>query len=170
MTAPNMFLTPEKTFSVGLRWDETAKRFERAEVQDGEPIFDLVTPTRAEVHEHYGALSGMSKPGTLLNYEDVSDVIWGNPARKMRPLAVRVRNVPDFSVPHPAITLGLARIIRQECGLEAQEVPATTDSGEPTTAFQRLPQEGNSASLSGSTSGSSSNPAEGVGTATAAQV
>jgi hypothetical protein len=165
MTAPNIFLTPNKTFQVALAWDEKTKRFERALPSPEGVAFDLVTPDRKEVHEHYAAFSSIPKPG--LDYSEIMDVVWGNPDRKMRPMVARIHNAPTDAIPHPSVTLALMRILRQECGLDPEEIPAPTEDNPTATVRQELPSEGNSGSPSGSGLGSLPSPAGAAGTANA---
>lgn len=168
MNAPNIFLTANKTFSVALAWNAEKSVFERKEPGPGDIVFVLATPTRTESHEHYGGLSCVPRMGTNLDYSDTEDILWGNKTRGIQGLVREVKNVPEgVSGFLPKITFALAKIIRQECGMDSAEVPATTQDGEPTTVFQRVPAEGNSGSPSESDSAFTANRAEAVGTANA---
>ena len=162
MPTPSMFMDPEKTFSVSLVWNETTQMFDAIPPQEGEIVFELATSTHGEVHKHLAALSGLPRTGSSLDYSETERVVWGDKERGMRSLVIAVHNGPPAPFrPIPRLTLSLAKIIREECGLQPKEVPAEKN-GKPSTVVERIPSEGNSDSPSSSALGSTPSPASGA--------
>lgn len=154
----NMFFTPDKTFLVSLKWNEDLRTFVAIEPDEALPIFELATPTERLAHEQYHGLMGLPLAGGL---DRTEALMWGQKDEQGRPLPgakglVRsVRGMPAGTVPTPALTTALARLVREECGM-APRLTSTT-AKEPSTA--RMDAEGNSDSPSGSGLDSTPNPA-----------
>lgn len=122
-----MFLTPETTFALRLRWSEKAKTFIPCDHTETETVFEVATPTRAQLHEHFGALQGYPSRGTALDYSELDDLIWGD--EKAPGLVKKV--IPDIKgkgTPHPALTLAIARVVRETLGLVVPLTEAAADA------------------------------------------
>lgn len=140
-----MFLTPDKTFSVSLEWSDEHNTFLAVPAKAGETVFDLATPDETMAHEQYFGLNAVPNESGFM---DTHKVIWGAKNEKgehKKGLVRAVHNAPAGFVPTPRLTIALARICREECGMSARLV----DPSAP-----RLSAEGNSDSPSGSGSGS----------------
>lgn len=162
-----MFLTPETTFSVSLRWSESLRTFLAVppSVPDHGHVFEIATPTESQIHQHYGTLAGLPSPGRGLSYADVHDLIWGVPGTSG--LVRKVTPARPGSA-HPTLTLALARLIREELGLSEplkeptkEAAPDAPTDSVATSSAPSLPAEGNSASPSGSGLASSETAAAG---------
>jgi len=145
-----LFLTPNATFTTGLRWSDSLEKFVPCDVKGSDYVFEIATPTRAELHEHYGAFMGVpARGGSGLDYSELDEQIWGT---ENKPGLVR-KVLPDIKgkgIPHPALTLSIARIVREQLGMEPPLVEPPTATA-PTAGID---SEGNSASPSESGSAS----------------
>lgn len=140
----NLFLTPESTFTTGLRWSEQHKTFVRCEPAEGEGvIFEIATPTDEQLSRHWGALQGIPARGSALDYSELHGLLWGP---KERPGLVRKILPAQKGTIHNALSLAIARVIREELGLEKRLEDDKSEAG--------IDAEGNSASPSGSGSAS----------------
>jgi len=73
-----LFLTPNATFTTGLRWSDSLEKFVPCDVKGSDYVFEIATPTRAELHEHYGAFMGVpARGGSGLDYSELDEQIWG---------------------------------------------------------------------------------------------
>ena len=160
--AIQMFLTPDKGWWTGLRWSSVLRTFLPCDVQQGEPQFMLHSPTREQVHERYGDLCGLPRNGSM-DLSGTHSLIWGD-GRELG-LVRQTKNVPKEFSPHPTLTLALARIIREEIGMEGKRMEESPTESIPAG----IAAEGNSDSPSGSGSASTAETAGSAGTATAAQ-
>lgn len=140
----NLFLTPATTFSTGLRWDDKLNTFVRCEpAEGGGTIFEIAMPTDEQLHTHNGALMGIPSRGNALDYSELHALIWGT--ERSQGLVRKVLPKPSGPA-HPALSLAIARIVREELGLVK---PLGSDQAAP-----GLAAEGNSASPSESGSAS----------------
>lgn len=148
-----MFITPDKTFSISLEWDEEARAFVAIPPSATEPVFDLVTPTEKQMHEQFTAVYGMPRGDG--DFTHVHTLIWGDKdsrdPKEAKGLCRAVRNRPAGMAPSTSLTLALARAIREEMGVSAPIRPRTQEGAQST--------EGNSGLPSASGSDSSSSPA-----------
>lgn len=148
-----MFITPDKTFSISLEWDEKERSFVVVPPSATAPVFDLATPTEKQMHEQFTALYGM--PRGEGDFTHVHALIWGDKdardPKEARGLCRAVRNRPEGMVPSTSLTLALARAIREEMGVSTPIRPSTQEGAQST--------EGNSVSLSASASASTPTPA-----------
>ena len=146
-----MFLTPAKTVSISLVWSDEHSTFLPVPPREGEPVFELATPTEQQAHEQYLALLGVQGRD---GFASTHRLMWGRKADKdnkaSEGLVRRVHGIDGDINPVPALTLALARIAREEAGMV---VPLQ----DPTAT--RLDAEGNSDSPSGSGSDSTPSPA-----------
>lgn len=147
-----MFLTPETTFSVSLRWSDSLQTFLPVppSVADHGYVFEIATPTESQIHQHYGTIAGLPSPGRGLSFLDAHDLIWGTPGV---PGLVRKVTPARTGRTHPALTLSLARLVREELGLSEplkEAAPDAPTDSVATAPAPSLPAEGNSASPSGS--------------------
>lgn len=145
----NMFLTPQKTFLIGLRWSDKLQDFLPCPPEDGKPQFRIATPTDAVVHEKWGELHALPSGGSF-NFSGTHRLIWGN--GREQGLVREVLNGPQEMNPLPALTHAIARVIREELGLQERKVEPE-DPPKPAEPAG-LEAEGNSGELSGSGSGS----------------
>lgn len=142
----NLFLSPESTFTTGLRWSESLKTFVRCDQKESSHAFEIATPTEEQLHAHHGALQGIPARGSALDYSELHELIWGS---KNRPGLVKKVLPEPKGTRHLVLTQAIARLVREELGLVTRlsEVP------EP-DAKPGLDAEGNSASPSSSGSAS----------------
>ena len=137
-----MFLTPETTFALRLRFSAKRNTFVPCSHTESEVVFDVATPTRAQLHEHFGALQGYPGRGAALDYSEIDHLIWGD---EKTPGLVRkvIPDIKTLGTPHPSLTLAIARVIREKLG---QSVPVTDEPDAPATPapIPGIDSEGNS--------------------------
>lgn len=136
-----MFLTPLDTFPLWLRWSDKRNTFLPCKSTESEIVFKVATPSRAQLHEHYGALQGMPARGTAMDYSELEHLIWGD---ERTPGLVRdtTPDIKTLGIPAPALTLAIARVIREKLG---QSVALTEEETKP-GAVPGIDSEGNSVS------------------------
>lgn len=157
---PKLFLTPDKGWWTSLRWSAVLRTFVPCEGGPKDPLFRLHTPTKEQVHERYGDLCGVPNGGNM-DLSGTYSLIWGT---EREPGLVRqTKNVPKDFIPHPSLTLAIARVIREEIGLE----PRKTEEKPSESIPAAIAAEGNSDSPSGSGSASTAETAGNAGTASA---